>query len=102
MRAGPSGSLAFRTATPPSASRASSTPVPSGVVGRQRRPVSSRAGIPLYGAGVISEFLEDRGQDVLGAVGCGRLDAQSLHHLAIPFDVFPLIEVQRAGELLDV
>src|SRR5438552_17903876 len=58
--------------------------------------------IPAYRAGSRLAVLKDYVQDVRGLGGRLGLEAQLLHDLEVAVDLGRLVQVQRAGELLDV
>src|SRR5208282_3873697 len=53
-------------------------------------------------AGSLAEVLQHVAQYVRGAFRRLALDAEPLHNLAVPLHVFALVEVEGAGELLEV
>src|SRR5262245_40095922 len=106
-RAGPAGCRELRTATWPSGSCATSTQLPPcGPLRRLLRhvtPGSSAAGIPLpMLIRLVLQLVDDRGEDSGRLAGPGADDAEPLHGQQVTVHVRFLVEVERAGQVLQV
>src|SRR6266550_6466582 len=106
-RAGPAGCRELRTATRPSGRFATSTQLPPwGPLRRLLRHVTSArsaAGIPLRMLiRLVLQLVDDRGEDSRRLARLGADDAEALHGQQVPVHVRFLVEVERAGEVLQV
>src|SRR6266700_2742596 len=106
-RAGPVGCRELRTATWPSGRFATSTQLPPcGPLCRLLRHVTSgrsAAGIPLRMLiRLVLQLANDRGEDSWRLARLGADDAEPLHGQQVTVHIRFLVEVERAGEVLQV